>query len=124
LWSSFFLKRAIGADVVFECAGNAEAAHTSVCLVKAGGQVLLLGVSGDPIPVPGAELVSKEVELKATLAYDKEETRLVVDYLAQGRINTQGMITDIISLDNIVEKGFERLAASSEPVKIVVAPEG
>ena len=118
------LYNGVGADIVFECAGNAEAARTSVSLVKAGGQVLLLGVSGDPIPVPEAEFVMKEVELKATLAYDKEEMHLAVDYLAQGRVNTKGMITDIISLDDIVEKGFERLAASSDPVKIVVAPGG
>jgi 2-desacetyl-2-hydroxyethyl bacteriochlorophyllide A dehydrogenase len=113
----------VGADICFECAGNGEAARTAVGLVKSGGQVLVLGVGGDPIPVPEAELVVREIDLRATLAYDNEEMHLVVDFLAQGRINTKGIITDIIGLDDIVEKGYERLAASSDPVKIVVAPQ-
>jgi 2-desacetyl-2-hydroxyethyl bacteriochlorophyllide A dehydrogenase len=116
------LYNGVGADIVFECAGNGEAARTAVSLVKSGGQVLVLGVGGDPIPVPEAELVIKEIDMRATLAYDNEEMHLVVDFLAQGRINTKGIITDIIGLDDIVEKGYERLAASSDPIKIVVAP--
>ena len=113
----------VGADICFECAGNGEAARTAVSLVKSGGQVLVLGVGGDPIPVPEADLVAREIDLRATLAYDNEEMHLVVDFLAQGRINTQGIITEIIGLDDIVEKGYERLATSSDPVKIVVAPQ-
>lgn len=116
------LYNGVGADLVFECAGNTEAARMSVNLVKAGGQVLLLGVSGQPISTLESEMVIKEIEIKATLAYDREEMSLPIDYLVQGRLSTKGMITDIIRLDDIVKKGFDRLVASSEPVKIVVAP--
>jgi hypothetical protein len=34
------------------------------------------------------------------------------------------MLSDIISLDDIVEKGFERLANTKGLVKVAVAPQG
>jgi len=32
------------------------------------------------------------------------------------------MVSDIISLDDVVEKGFERLASTKGLIKVVVAP--
>ncbi len=35
---------------------------------------------------------------------------------------TEGMLSDVISLPDLVEKGFDRLAANKALVKIAVAP--
>jgi threonine dehydrogenase-like Zn-dependent dehydrogenase len=112
----------IGADVVFECAGTPQALVTSLSLVRGAGQVLVLGVTEEETPVIEAQLVQREVEIKATLAYGEDEIRLCLDFLAQRRFNTEEMVSDIISLDDIVEKGFERLATTKGLVKVVVAP--
>jgi threonine dehydrogenase-like Zn-dependent dehydrogenase len=112
----------IGADVVFECAGTPQALKTALEVVRGAGQVLLLGVSGEETPLVEALLVQREIELKASLAYGEAEIRLCLDFLAQRRFNTEGMVSDIISLDDIVEKGFERLVSTKGLIKVVVAP--
>lgn len=112
----------IGADIVFECAGTPQAVKTALSVVRGAGQVLLLGVSGEEIPLVEAMLVLREIDIKASLAYGEDEIRLCLDFLAQRRFNTEGMVSDIISLDDIVEKGFERLASTKGLIKVVVAP--
>ncbi len=112
----------IGADIVFECAGTPQSVKTSLELAKGGGQVLLLGVSGEETPLVEAMLVLREIEIKATLAYGEDEIRLCLDFLAQRKFKTEGMVSDIIGLDDIVEKGFERLASTKGLVKVLLAP--
>lgn len=112
----------IGADVVYECAGTPQAIQTAMDVVRGAGQVLLLGVSGEETPLVEALLILRETEIKASLAYGEDEIRICLDFLAQRRFKTEGMLSDIISLDDIVEKGFERLASTKGLIKIALAP--
>jgi (R,R)-butanediol dehydrogenase/meso-butanediol dehydrogenase/diacetyl reductase len=48
---------------------------------------------------------------------------MVIDMLADGRLDPEPLITDRIQLEDIVENGFERLLdADSDQVKIMVQP--
>lgn len=112
----------IGADVAFECAGTPDAFQSVLSLVKSGGQVMVLGVTQEAASLVEAQLIVRETEMRASLAYDEEDIRLCLDFLAQRRFSTEGMISDIISLDDVVEKGFERLAGTKGLIKVVTAP--
>lgn len=112
----------IGADVVYECAGTVEAFQSALGLVRSGGQVLLLGVNEKPAPVVEVELIVREIDMKGSIAYDEVDVQICLDFLARGRFRTKGLVSDIIGLDEAIDKGFERLAASKGLVKIVVAP--
>ena len=50
------------------------------------------------------------------------DDKQLFDFLARRKFSTEGMVSDIIGLDDIVEKGFERLASNKELIKILVAP--
>jgi len=112
----------IGPDIVFECAGVPQSFQTALSLVRGGGQVLVLGVSGEATPIIEASLIPRETDIKASLAYGEDEVHIVLDFLAQRRFNTKGMVSDIISLDDVVEKGFERIVASPDLIKVLIAP--
>ena len=84
--------------------------------------MLVLGFSEKETPIIEAELIKREIEIKASLIYDEEDLRMCLDFLTQRRFNTQGIVSDIISLDDVVEKGFERLATTKNLIKIVIAP--
>ncbi len=112
----------IGADVAFECAGTPQALQSLLGLVKCGGQVLLIGQSRKEMPISSSPFVSREIEMKGSHVYDDEDIRICLDFLAKRRFNTEGMVADIISLDDIVEKGFERLATNKNLMKVVIAP--
>ena len=62
-----------------------------------------------------------EVELKGVLGY-YDEFDHVIEFLRRKWINTEVMISDTIDLADIEEKGFRRLLASRDDVKIVVRP--
>jgi threonine dehydrogenase-like Zn-dependent dehydrogenase len=112
----------IGADVAFECVGSPQALQALIGLVKAGGQVLNVGVTEAETPVIESQLVVREIEIKSSFVYLAEDVLICLDFLAQRRFNTEGMVSDIISLDDIVEKGFERLATTKGLVKVIIAP--
>lgn len=111
-----------GADVVFECAGNPDAVRSGLNVAKSGGQLLILGVSEKVMPIIPAYVVPREIDIKTSFVYDGDEIRMILGLMENGRLNTRGMVTDIIPLVDVVEKGFERLSKSSEQVKILLAP--
>ena len=109
----------IGPDVVFDCAGVASAFQTSMDCVKSGGQVLVIGLHEQKVPVDFLNLLHREIELKGVFS-SYNEFKEVIDLMASGKINTDPLISGVISLDDIVEKGFEQLVASRYLVKILV----
>jgi (R,R)-butanediol dehydrogenase/meso-butanediol dehydrogenase/diacetyl reductase len=79
-------------------------------------------VSGQPTTVVPADLVLRELDIKSSLAYDYEDTRKCLNYLAIGRFKAKGLLSDIIPLDDLVEKGFNRLVVDKNLIKVAVAP--
>jgi threonine dehydrogenase-like Zn-dependent dehydrogenase len=112
----------IGADVAFECAGTPQSFQSLLGVVKCGGQVLVIGVTGEATPIVESQIIVRETEIKTSFVYDDEDVRICLDFLTQRRFNTEGMVSDIISLDDVVEKGFERLVSTKGLVKVIIAP--
>ncbi len=112
----------IGADVAFECAGNHESFQNCLKLVKSGGQVLNLGVTEKPTTIVPAAMVMRELDIKSSLAYSYEDVSKCLNYLATGRFKTEGLLSDIIPLSDLVEKGFHRLVVDKNLIKVAVAP--
>jgi (R,R)-butanediol dehydrogenase/meso-butanediol dehydrogenase/diacetyl reductase len=109
----------IGVDVVFDCAGVASAFQTSMDCVKSGGQVLVIGLHEQRVPVDFLNLLHREIELKGVFS-SYNEFKEVIDLMALGKVQTDLFISDVISLVDIVEKGFDRLVGSRDLVKILV----
>jgi threonine dehydrogenase-like Zn-dependent dehydrogenase len=112
----------IGADVVVEAAGVPRSFELCLALARAGGQMLHLGAGGRTAAVLPWSLTLKELDIKSTLAFGAEEARKCLDLLAAGRFITDGMLSDVIPLSDVVEKGLDRLVADKTLVKIAVAP--
>lgn len=113
--------RGKGADIVFECAGVPQALQTSYTLVKSGGQVMLVGINDKEVAIQPFFLALWEVELKGVLGY-YEEFEHVIEFLRQKRIDAKPMLSQVIPLEAVEEKGFRRLLASKDDVKIAVQP--
>lgn len=117
----FNFTNGIGADIVFECSGASLAFQTSIDYVKSGGQVIIIGINDKEIPISSFKMVLHEVEMKGTLGF-YDEFKSVIELLDQKKMNTDVLISDIISLKDIEKKGFKRLIASNDLVKILVRP--
>lgn len=117
----FELTNGIGADVVFECAGVPLSFQTCADYVKSGGQVIVVGINDKDVTFNNFQMVVREIEMKGVLGY-YDEFREVIQYLAQGKIWTEPLVSDIIELTDLEEKGFKHLIASQDMVKILVKP--
>lgn len=111
-----------GFDVVIECVGNAAAVNSALTLVKQGGEVVLVGVSTEPISCYSVLAVMKELKVLGAIAYTKEEFKTCIDLIANKQIDAMKFVDDIISLEE-VQKAYERLTSGTDSaVKILVDP--
>jgi (R,R)-butanediol dehydrogenase / meso-butanediol dehydrogenase / diacetyl reductase len=112
----------IGADVTFECAGSVDAFQWALKLARKNGQAIILGHTTEPAPVVSAFLILQELDIKFSHVYSHEEIYIYLNLLNSKRFKTEGMVSDIIKLEDVVEKGFERLIHTKGLVKVLVAP--
>lgn len=112
-----------GADVVLECAGNQPAMDTALALCRAGGTVVAIGTPGTPLTLPMRSVVLAEKRIVGSAAHLwDEDVAAAVAMLGSGLLQTGPLLTAVISLENVVRDGFERLARDPLAMKILVAP--
>ena len=102
------LNREVGADVVFECAGNMASLYNCIySCVKPGGQVVMVGTIQQPMStiVPG-QIASAEPNLQLSFTYTEDDVKIYLNMLASKKISFPNMVTGIVSLDDCVEKVF------------------
>ena len=113
----------LGADIVFECSGAPAALQGSVRLLRRGGQILVVGLHEHPVPFDFFWMLHLEAEIKGSFAYGRDDFQYVLEFLGKRRVVTEPLITDVIPLADLEEKGLKRVLSSQEVVKILVKPE-
>ena len=112
-----------GVDVTFECAGNQGSLLNCVFqIAKNGSQVVLVGIVGEPLDkLSLAPVIPREIDFISSFVYTPEEIEMYLSMLADGKISFPGMVTDIIGLDDVVEKGVDRKDRTGQ-LKILLDP--
>jgi (R,R)-butanediol dehydrogenase/meso-butanediol dehydrogenase/diacetyl reductase len=116
----------VGADVAFEAGGRPEAVRRALEWTRKGGRTVLLGVTNGTLELDLLPFLLSEKELVASLShtYDVDFPE-AVRLLETGQVNVAPLISDRISLDQVVTHGFEALLAEPEAhLKVVVLPNG
>lgn len=109
----------IGPDIVFECAGAATTLQHAADMVRAGGKIMLVGLSMEPVQVQPFNWIGKEIALKASLGYSTEEFALTVELLRQGRVNIKPLVTDVVGLGDLPEV-FQVLKRPTTQIKVLL----
>lgn len=111
-----------GFDIVIECVGNAPAVNSSISLVKQGGEVVLVGVSMEPVSTYTVMAVMKELVIKGAIGYTKTEFETCINLMANKQIDMMKFVDDIVPLER-VQESYERLTSGTDSaVKILVDP--
>ena len=115
--------KALGAepDVVFDCAGGVATLQTAIQLVRPHGKIMVVGVSMEPVPIIPIQWGRKEAVLKTSIAY-RDEFPLALELIANGKIDVESLISDIIPL-NDVGHTVKALGRPNQQIKILVDPE-
>jgi (R,R)-butanediol dehydrogenase/meso-butanediol dehydrogenase/diacetyl reductase len=118
-----------GVDVAVEAAGVGGALRTAIRSTRYGGTIGLLGVYDEAVPIHPNDFNSTERELVGSLAYQSGprtasgEFAAALEMLADGRLDPEPFVTGVVSLDDVVDEGFEALLdPDSHHVKVLVEP--
>ena len=112
-----------GFDKVFDCCGNAPAVTSAIQAAKAGGTVVLVGVSLAPITVPLTISVMAEQKLLGAIAYTPKEFDECIKLIASKRVNVKKYISKVVGL-HAGQKSFETLTSGKDSdIKIILKPE-
>lgn len=111
-----------GVDVVIECAGSPPAFQQSIDMTRPGGQAILVGVNERETPVIPTTLMFGEISVRGSLAWNHKDFAVATQFMASGQVDVKPLISDIIELKDIQEKGFERLKEDRSLIKVLVKP--
>lgn len=116
------LYNGLGADIVYECAGNPSAVGTAISLVRSGGEVILLGTNPEPLStINEIQIELFEVDIKGSFAYNEDEIRTVFTFMEKGLLSTRGMLNKKIKLADAAA-ALEELSKTSDPVRYALVP--
>lgn len=109
-------------DKVIECCGNTPAVNSAMSLVKAGGTVILVGVSMTPINFESIATVMKEIKTIGAIAYTKEEFAKCISMIANKEIDVLKFVSKTVSLEEVQASYEELTSGDSSCIKILVDP--
>lgn len=94
----------VGADIVYECAGNPASFNTCIGCVKPGGQIMVIGTINQTFDITPGRFSIFEPEFKFSFVYTEEEVMMYLDMLAQGKVKFPGMVTGVVSMEEALPK--------------------
>jgi len=111
-----------GIQTVFENSGAPGATERALGMVDMGGNVVLVGLNKTPQPLTLAGVVLREVNIQTTVAHvcgsDIPAALALLERVRMSEI----LPAQSITLDNVVEQGFEPLANGASSGKLIVDP--
>ena len=108
------------ADVVYECAGTQQTLDLCVPIVKPGGILMVMGVFGQK-PVIDMNTVQEAERIILTSQAHVNEIAEALEYIRQGAIDADELVTRVVTLDTLVDDGFEELERNSKNhIKVLI----
>jgi L-iditol 2-dehydrogenase len=111
---------AAGFDAAFECVGVTATLAAAVEHVNKGGIIVVVGVFAEPAALNVGLIQDRELTLRGTLMYRKEDYQHAVAAIAAGRIATQPLISRHFDFDDYLQayRFIQRAGAAAMKVFI------
>lgn len=112
------------ADVVYECLGSERTLDQAIRVSKPGAKIMVMGVFGKKPTVDMNTLQEAERVICTSQAH-VDEIGTALAYIRDGRINAAELVTREVTLDTLVEDGFEHLIRHGpEHIKVLIKVAG
>ncbi|OGM41053.1 hypothetical protein ABOM_010236 [Aspergillus bombycis] len=113
-----------GVDVAFDATGLQTTLDTAIAATRPGGTIFNVAIHEKPLQVNLNDLGCFEKQLTGGMCYTMEDFTGVLKALESGNLPAHKMITSIVPLEQVIEKGFHELIHSkASHVKILVQPQ-
>ena len=111
----------LGPDVVFDCAGIKGTLDQAFNIVRRAGEVVLVAVPWEPMPVLAVDWMARETEFKASWGSTPSDWHVALNMMASGKLSMDQLVLEesYIPLEDI-QSAFEALVKPSTQVQMVV----
>jgi (R,R)-butanediol dehydrogenase / meso-butanediol dehydrogenase / diacetyl reductase len=99
----------VGVDTAIECGGAEASLNACVDVVRRQGVVVQAGLHSKPATVDAMKWALKDITIEATWCYPTQSWPRIAAMIESGSFPVEKIVTSQISLDDVVDKGFEAL---------------
>ena len=112
-----------GPDVIFDCAGIRSTLDQAMNTVRRSGQVVLVAVPWEPLPLLPVDWMAREIRLHTSWGSSPGDWKISLELMRSGKISMKPLLSEssFIPLEGI-EKAFEALMKPSTQLQMVVRP--
>jgi len=115
----------IGVDAVIECSGNERALQTAISSVRSAGRISQTGLHTKSASIDPMILSERDITISGTWCFPVTDWPRIIDLIARGRYPVEKVATTQISIDDVVEKGFDTLIdPTGDQIKVLVNARG
>lgn len=108
------------ADVVYECIGAEQTLDQAIRISKPGAKLMIMGVFGKK-PVIDMNTLQEAERVLYTSQAHANDIATALEYMKEGKINADELITREVTLDTLVDDGFEYLIQHGpENIKVLI----
>ena len=105
-------------DLVIEAAGTKAAIEMAFTLIKPGGTMITLGLTGDEVSFPSLNVTRSELSILGSIIYTKQDFEEAFEIMKNPGFNISPILSEIVPL-NHYEKAFAN-ASTGNYTKIVL----
>jgi (R,R)-butanediol dehydrogenase/meso-butanediol dehydrogenase/diacetyl reductase len=111
----------LGPDVVFDCAGIKGTLDQAFNIVRRAGEVVLVAVPWEEMPVLAVDWMARETEFKASWGSIPSDWHVVLNMMESGKLSIAPLVSDesYVALEDI-QAAFEALVKPSTQVQMIV----
>ncbi len=108
------------ADVVYECVGSQRTLDSAISALRPGAKLMVMGVF-EKKPVFDMNTFQEGERTLYTSQAHVDEIGTALSYLEQGLINAEELITREVTLDTLIQDGFEELIVNGpKHIKVMI----
>ncbi|MGI6380181.1 MAG: zinc-dependent alcohol dehydrogenase [Anaerolineae bacterium] len=110
-----------GAPVVFETAGVQPTISAAAACVRAGGEILQVGMPKTPPTLDITRLLFAEISMTPIRVYREEDVAAAIEIAASGALDLDLPVTHVMGLDQLAD-AMELAHAATDACKILIDP--
>lgn len=106
------LTNGIGTDVSAECSGSERGLSAALDGVRSHGTVVQVGLHVRPATIDPMALSNRDLSLVGSWCYPVYDWPRIISLVSSGRFPVEKVLTEVIPVEDVVSRGFERLLDS------------
>jgi alcohol dehydrogenase len=107
-----------GVDIILATTNSYKAVTDSLKGLRPDGRIILMGISGNETLIIPEDIIYKRIQIKCSMADDRQHLYEALDYVAKGKVK---VMSGIFSLEN-VKDAYDKVSKGEVRFRAVIKP--